>query len=55
MGMKELALRYIDLGGRLIQLLNCQVLTDSQKKELCSVDKEMREVSAEMRRIRCTN
>lgn len=55
MELKELALRYLDLGGRLVQLLNLPTLTESQRKELDSVDKEMQKVSAEMWRVRCTN
>ena len=55
MELKELALRYLDLGGRLVQLLNLPKLTDDQKNDVASVDKEMQKVSAEMWRVRCTN
>ena len=53
MELKELALKYLDLGGRLVQLLNLPTLTDDQKQELDSVDREMQIVSAEMWRARC--
>lgn len=55
MELKELALKYLDLGGRLVQLLNLPTLTDDQKQELDSVDNEMQKVSAEMWRARCTS
>ena len=53
--LKELVLMYLDLGGRLVQLLNLPTLTEDQKKELASVDSEMQKVSAEIWRARCTN
>ena len=55
MDLKELALKYLVLGGRLVQLLNLPTLTENEQKELDSVDKEMQKVSAEMWRVRCTN
>ena len=53
MNLKDLALKYIDLGGRLVQLLNLPTLNNEQKKELERVDSEMQKIGAEMRGMTC--
>ena len=55
MELTELALMYMELGGRLVQLLNLPTLTREEEKELDNIDTKMQIISAEIRRVRCTS